>query len=204
MKFAVLVLLPVLIAVTLVYVPNFWVKFAILVDFYTPWVLFDSPIYEQYHQFLLGRLPERAEEPLIEIPHTEATFEVVQKLSQGFTWPVVIRGMLENSSALQLWNEEEFWRQYASEEVLCGTLFDLINDCTMGKFLDERANGKPFYISGASAIFENHPELHDMIDTPQIKAMEPGHRKSTQIFMGVPGMGSDIHCAVGINMYVNK
>lgn len=200
MKKVLLVLIPVLVAVSLVYLPNFWVFLAVLIDYHTPWVLFDSPLYEKYHQFLLSRLPVRDEMPLKEIHHTEATFENLSKLSNGFTWPIVIRGLLENSTALSKWNETDFWMQYAHEEVLCGTLFSLIDDCTVGKFVTELEAGKPFYISGASEIFNNNPELHDMIDNEQIRSIEPGFRKSTQIFMGVPDMGSDIHCAIGINM----
>lgn len=202
MKATFVILIPVLIALSLVYTPNFWVFLAVLVDYHTPWVLFDSPLYEKYHQFLVNRLPEIDEKPLIEIHHTEATFENLNKLSKGFTFPVVIRGLLENSTALTAWNEHEFWQKYANEEVLCGTLFDLIDNCTVGKFFEELGRGKPFYISGASVIFDNHPELHDMIDNEQIRSLEPGNRKSTQVFMGVPDMGSDIHCAIGVNMYV--
>lgn len=200
MKATVLVIIPVLVAVSLVYLPNFWVFLAVLIDYHTSWVLFDSPLYEKYHQFLVSRLPVRDEIPLIEIHHSEATFENLNKLSKGFTWPIVIRGLLENSTALTAWKEPEFWMKYADEEVLCGTLFDLIDDCTVGKFFKELQAGKPFYISGASVIFDHHPELHDMIDNAQIRSLEPGNRKSTQIFMGVPDMGSDIHCAIGVNM----
>jgi hypothetical protein len=200
MRKVIVVLVPVLIALSLVYLPNFWVFLAVLIDYHTSWVLFDSPIYEAYHQFLVGRLPEVPEIPLIEIHHTEATFENLSKLSNKFTWPIVVRGLLENSTALTKWNETDFWMQYENEEVLCGTLFDLIDDCTIGKFFRELNAGKPFYISGASVIFDHHPELHDMIDNEQIRSLEPGIRKSTQVFMGVPDMGSDIHCAIGVNM----
>jgi hypothetical protein len=200
MRSLLLVLIPVLVAISLVYFPNFWVFLAVLVDYHTPWVLFDSPLYEKYHQFLVERLPERPEMPLVEVHHSEATYEKLSKLSNRFAWPVVIRGLLENSTSLSKWNETEFWMKYADEEVLCGTLFNLIDDCTVGKFFNEMNAGNPFYISGASVIFDRNPELHDMIDNEQIRSLEPGIRKSTQIFMGVPDMGSDIHCAIGINM----
>mmetsp|Transcript_21952 Transcript_21952/g.36764 ORF Transcript_21952/g.36764 Transcript_21952/m.36764 type:complete len:364 (-) Transcript_21952:384-1475(-) len=200
-KLTLLVILPVLIGLSLVYLPNFWVQFLCLVDFYTPWVLFDSPLYEKYHNFLIDRLPVRPETPLVEIHHTAANYETLVKLSKGFTFPVVIRGLLENSTAIDSWKEESFWMQYMDEEVLCGTLFDLIPDCTIGKFFNELKEGKPFYISGASIIFDNNPELHDMIDNSQIRDIEPGLRKSTQVFMGVPHMGSDIHAAIGVNIF---
>lgn len=72
--------------------------------------------------------------------------------------------------------------------------------CTIKDFFDEVDAGKPFYVSGASKIFTKHPELTQMVETDRIKMLEPGSRMSTQVFMGLPGMGSDIHCAVGVNM----
>jgi hypothetical protein len=39
-----------------------------------------------------------------------------------------------------------------------------------------------------------------MIDNEAIRSIEPGKRTATQIFMGVTDMGSDIHCAIAINV----
>ena len=198
-----LVLLPVIIAASLVLVPSFWVNVFMLVDFYTPWVLFDSPLYDKYHHFLVDNLPERPEIPLQEIPKEQANYENLSKLSNGFTKPIVIRGLLGNTTDTAKWADPEWWvSNYADEEVLCGTLANVVEDCTVKSFFNERAHGNPFYISGASIIFDKHPELHDMIDNAAIRSIEPGVRTATQIFMGLPKMGSDIHCAIGINMLV--
>jgi hypothetical protein len=43
---------------------------------------------------------------------------------------------------------------YSEEEVLCGTLSEVIEDCTIRSFFKELKAGKPFYISGASNIFD--------------------------------------------------
>ena len=191
---------PILLALSLVYLPNFWVHFAVLVDFYSPWVLFNSTIFEKYHNLSISRLQDREEIPLLEIDHSEASYNNVLKLTKKFTWPIVIRGLLENSTAINQWKDSEFWMQhYADEEMICGVL-DLIEDCNVALFFRELKAGRPFYISGASGIFENHPELHAMIDNEQIRSLEPGQHRATQVFMGVPDMGSDIHCAMGVNM----
>lgn len=198
---AVVLLLPVLVALSLVYLPGFWVNVAMLVDFYTPWVLFDSKLYDQYHHFLVDNLPEKPELPLIEITKDEANYDNMYKLSNGFTFPIVVRGMLNNSVEMKNWGSPEWWIQhYAEEEVLCGTLANVVEDCTIRSFFSELEAGNPFYISGASIIFDKNPELHDMIDNEQIRSIEPGVRTATQIFMGVPKMGSDIHCAIGVNV----
>lgn len=171
------------------------------IDFYTPWVLFESNLYDGYHQFLVSNLKEKPELPIPELTPEEATVTNILKVSNGFTFPFVIRGMLENSTAIHDWNDPNWWlEKYANETVLCGTLSEVVEDCTISYFFNEMKRGKPFYISGASNIFERNPALHDMIDSEAIQAIEPGHRIATQIFMGVPDMGSDIHSAIGVNM----
>ncbi|CAE7553260.1 unnamed protein product, partial [Symbiodinium microadriaticum] len=40
-----------------------------------------------------------------------------------------------------------------------------------------------------------------MVEDDRLKILEPGPRVSTQMFMGLPDMGSDIHCAIGINIF---
>lgn len=190
------------IALSLVLVPSFWVNVFILVDFYTPWILFESKLYDQYHQFLISRLEEREEQPVIEITPAEANAETLFKLSKGYTWPIIIRGMLADAPGISTWNSSKWWREgYGSEPVLCGTLSNVVEDCTISTFFDAIDEGKPFYISGASVIFDRNENLIPMIDNEHVRSLEPGNRMSTQIFMGVPKMGSDIHSAMGINVF---
>lgn len=61
--------------------------------------------------------------------------------------------------------------KYPDEPVLCGTLSEVVENCTVRTFFNELQNGKPFYISGASVIFDKHPVMHDMIDNEHIRAI---------------------------------
>lgn len=197
-----LFLLPVLIAVSLVAFPNFWVMVCMLADYYTPWVLMESPLYDAYHNYLVSSLPERPETPLPEIPASEATLEKVRELTKDFTFPLVIRGLLgSEAEGVKKWATRDFWMEnYGDEELLCGTFSNVVEDCTIKGFFNALDNGSPFYISGASQIFEKHPNLHKMIDSEGIRSIEPANRTATQMFMGLPDMGSDIHAAIGINV----
>lgn len=113
---------PVLIALSLVYVPNFWSGIIVLIDFYSPWVAFESPLYDAYHQFLVSTLSEKAEIPLPEIDASEANYDVLWKKSDGFTFPIVIRGFLGNTSAVQKWGNPNYWiDNYGEDEVMCST-----------------------------------------------------------------------------------
>lgn len=63
-----------------------------LVDFFTPFKAFDSPLVKKYHEHLVSQLPERPEIPLAELPLSEATKESLRIASRDYTFPVVIRG----------------------------------------------------------------------------------------------------------------
>ena len=194
-------LIPIFIALSLVFLPSFWVTLLVFIDYYTPWVLFDSKLYDMYHNFLVSGLSEKPEIPLPELTAAEATYDAVYKATNGFIFPVVIRQLLGNTTGVQNWHKHEWWiDNYGDEPLLCGTLSEVVEDCTVRGFFESWKAGKPFYISGASEIFEKHPELHPMIDNDALRATEPGTRTATQIFMGLPGMGSDIHSAIGVNV----
>lgn len=196
-------ILPVIVALSIVYRSEFWVLLAVVADFYTPWVLFESKAFDIYHQFLVSRLTVKPEIPLPELTAAEATHAAVYKASNGYTFPVVIRNLLGNTTAVQNWGKPEWWVQnYGDEELLCGTLNEVEgDDCTVRGFFRAMKAGRAYYVSGAAQIFERHPELHDMMDNEATRAIEPGFRTASQIFMGVPGTGSDIHTAIGVNVF---
>jgi len=195
------VIIPVLVALSLKYVPHFWVYTAILIDFYTPWVLFDSPMFAQYHEFLVSGLPDREEIPLLEINYTEATKENVRRLTNDYTVPIVIRGLLQNTTAVKYWKDPDWWiENYGDEEALCGTQQAVIENCTFTSFFEAVKNGNPFYIAGAASVFDRRPELQEMLENDAIKAMEPDVRTASQVFIGLPDMGTDVHSAMGINL----
>lgn len=193
--------LPVVLVLTAVFIPSIWVNVCVLVDFYTPWTLFESAWYERYHAFITKGLPDLPEQPLPEISASEATRENVLRLTQGYTFPLVIRGLLANSTSVQKWGDHDWWTErYGEEDLLCGTFSHVMENCTVQAFFDGIRAGTPFYVAGASVIFDRHPELHEMIDNEAIRSLEPAPRMASQVFMGLPGMGSDIHCAAGVNL----
>ena len=198
-------LIPVIVALSLIYTPQFWVCLCIIIDFTTDWEIFRSNYYDSYHKFLVSSLPDRDEMPLQEIHWSEATKEKIKEVTRGYTFPVLIRGLLGDTEAVHLWNDPEWWmKHYPNEEVLCSKkglfLSDQVDNCTITTWYNQLYTDDPYYIVGATSIFDNHPELHRMVNNPKIDAVEPGPRMSTQMFMGLPDHGSDIHCAAGVNM----
>jgi hypothetical protein len=193
--------LVVILAMSLAYFPLFWVNIAVLVDFYSPWVLFDSQWYDTYHQFLVNRLPVRPEMPLPEVSASEADYDLVYKLSKGFTNPIVIRQLFGNTSAFQNWNNPSWWvENYGNEELLCGTQTHVVNGCTIKGFFEALDHGDPFPVSAAAHLVNRHPEIHEMIDNAAIREIEHREGGTTELFMGLSDMGTDIQTAVDGSM----
>jgi hypothetical protein len=197
-----LVAASILLAWSLAYLEHVWIYIFMLVDVFTPWVLFDSPLFAAYHDFLLARRPIVAELPLPELNADSFTKEDVLRLSKGYTFPVVIRRLLVNTSSVSKWSSGEWWvENYGNEPTLCGTFDSVRATCVVKDFFDAVQNNESFYISGASKLFANNAELGDMIEDPRVKQLEPGPHVATQIFMGLTDMGSDIHSAMGVNIF---
>lgn len=191
------------IALSFVYLPNFWWHLFMVVDWCTPWEMFNDPYIAKYHEFLMDRLPVRPELPAIEIPLSEATADVVYERSNGYITPIIIRGAVANVSAITKWTDKQFWLDnYADTDVMCKFVGGVDNpSCTIKEAMGEAENSERTYISGESRIFTKHPELLDMVDSPFVESLIKGTRLFTQIFMGYPKMGSDIHAAVGCNVF---
>lgn len=194
--------IPALIYISLIYLPGFWIYVFMSIDYLTPWKLFDSPAFDAYHDFLMSGRPVVDEKSIPELHANNFTREDVLRLSKDYTFPVIIREVLVNSSGVAKWPDGDWWMEhYKDEEILCGTLDSVRDECTVGDFFTEVKNGKPFYISGASKIMTRNPDLAAMVEDPRIPQIEPGERVSTQIFMGLKNMGSDIHSAMGVNIF---
>ena len=193
--------IPVALCMALIYLPNVCIYGFLLVDFLTPWKTFESPLFLKYHEFLVNRLPHKEEIPIPTLDMSNFSVKAFKELSRDYTFPVVVRGMLHNATGLQHWSDNEWWvKNYGDEQILCGTFDNVRPSCTITDFFEEVEAGNAFYVSGASKIFGRNPDLRAMVDVEQVEAIEPGNRVSTQIFMGLQGMGSDMHAAIGVNL----
>jgi len=72
--------------------------------------------------------------------------------------------------------------------------------CLLQDAMSDSAD-KRRYVTGESKLFLRRPELLDMLETPYVDSIEPGQRAFSQIFLGFPGMGSDVHTAIGVNYF---
>lgn len=159
----ILVVSIIFVGATLLYVPTIWVHVLILADYYyEPFVIFDSPLAKSYHDFLMGRLPETPEIPLPELPLEKLTKESLEAFSKGYTFPVVIRGLLKDLPATQKWGNRTWWaEEYGDEEVLCKYIEQIGDDsppaCTIKLAMGDEEGNDRMYISGE---FTNNEHVH--------------------------------------------
>ena len=84
------------------------------------WKSFTDPYVQKYHAYLISKLPDLDPLPAVELPLEYATFETVERLSHGYTIPIIIRGALKNATALTTWTNKQWWiDNYGDESVLC-------------------------------------------------------------------------------------
>lgn len=149
-----LVLAPLAVALSLLYAPTVWVHALILLDYYyEPYVIFNSPLAKSYHDFLMDRLPNRPEIPLPELPLDLLSKESLYEYSKGYTFPVVIRGLLKDLPAINSWGNRSWWaEEYGGEEVLCKYVEQMGSEgppaCTIKLSLGDSNGNNRLYISG--------------------------------------------------------
>lgn len=105
---------------------------------------------------------------------------------------------------MEVWKSADWWKEnYGNESVLCKYVESLGDapSCTIKDALGDADGKNRLYISGESRLFVRRPELKDMVDSLAVEDIAPGRPVFTQIFLGYNGMGSDIHSAIGCNMF---
>lgn len=152
--YVLVVLTPLAMAASVLYVPTIWVHMLIVLDYYyEPFVMFNSPLAKSYHDFLMDRLPVRPEIPLPELALADVSKEALYEMSKGYTFPVVIRGMLKGMPAIDSWGNRTWWaEEYGDEEVLCKYVEQMGSDgppaCTIKLALGDEEGNNRMYISG--------------------------------------------------------
>jgi len=148
--------------------------------------------------------------------------ELFQFLSRKKTTPVVLRGLIKDSEAVSNWSAEYFSEKYGDISVLTlrkpedmqGTAYTSFNraldfkNLVLRDSIESMCNGKEtLYINNITQIFYNNPELVDQLDLDNIQRVSPGVDSKNwlkiNMFMGGPGTGSSLHCAVGGNFFFN-
>jgi hypothetical protein len=201
-----LLLLTVALPLVIIFSPNITFHILMVIEFFTPFPfkIFSSPLVLQYHEYLMSKLPEIPELPAVELSLQDLTRESLRIASHDYTFPVVIRGALKDLPAIKLWGNASWWiENYGKENVLCKYVVKAGDApaCTIGDALNINSPSDRLYISGEARLFQKNKELEEMVASPFIDSVSPGRPVFTQLFMGYGNMGSDVHAAIGCNMF---
>jgi len=192
--------------------PNFFWHGIMIVDYMMPtngWKMFNDPYVERYHEYLISRLPDIPEKDAVVLPLETTTKETLRAASHGYTVPVIVRKAAADVQAITKWTNQSWWiENYGDEEVLCKYVEGIKDGespaCTIKDAIGSIKSGdrsSRMYVSGESKLFVRRPELEEMVQSPFLDSIAPGKRVFTQLFMGFPGMGSDVHAAIGCNLF---
>lgn len=202
-----LLVIAAVVPLVIIFLPNFFYHILMIIEFfipYPPFKLFTSPLVQRYHSYLMDQLPERDEIPLYELPLAQLTKESLREVSRDYTFPVVIRGALVDLPAIKKWDNISWWLDnYGNEAVLCKYVVKAGDApaCTIKDAINVDNPSERLYISGEARLFQRHKELEEMVSSDFINSVSPGTPVFTQLFLGYGNMGSDIHAAIGCNMF---
>jgi hypothetical protein len=203
----------------------------ILLDYFSLINSFTNSLVTSYHEKLLNKLPLQPEQSIPFLFQHNVTKELFYEVSRGYTFPVVIKGWNGNEAnedsfdAMKIWKNIDWWiENYGNETVLCKDISDgiAVNSCTISDALsssevgaeargnlaregnddDQKAKQVKYYVVGEAKLFQKYPELEVMLRSNVTKnELAPGKHIFTQLFMGYGGMGSDVHSALGCNLF---
>jgi hypothetical protein len=141
--------------------------------------------------------------------------------------PIVIKGLARDSFACKTWSSSFFLDNYGDTKLLTlkrGDKFKTDNaytsftqklDCDYVSLKENIENmlikttdtTNSVYINNVMEIFDKHPELVKHLELNNILKIDDSINEETwlkvQLFMGGPGTGSSLHCAVGGNFFFN-
>jgi len=210
MKHKILPLIFLGLALVPVLLPNLFWHILMLADHYTSWNMSKSAWVWRYHQFLVSTLPDRPELPAPELSIEGITFEKLKAASNGFTRPVIMRGAADQAAAFPHFGNRSWWiENYGDEPVECRRIGGDHNDETievtireaLTSVLNKDNKNGGIYVAGENKIFHRRPELKQIVNSTILDEIAPGTRAVQQIFIGYPGMGTDVHNAIGVNFF---
>jgi len=176
----------------------------------------------------LAKLSFIEPQPLSEIPIDELNMENVYKVSQGFTQPFVVRGLIKDFECVKKWNLNYFENEYGDIDMLSfsdnnvsykqnkGSNLKVCNDknnlCTLKEIIEGIRNGEPVYVNNISKLFSVSEQAKSELDLDKMgeimnNKMFKNPRESnsfvSQLFLGGKNTGTNLHCASNINFFFN-
>lgn len=176
----------------------------------------------------LERLPLIESKPVPEILIENLTQENVAKISNHFTEPFVVRGLIKDFDCVKKWNLDYFEKEFGDVEVLSfsddknlaysktqSTKLKICksdnNLCSMKEICESIKKGDPIYVNNISKLFTENEQARNelnLVKMDQIinEKFIKQKRKSdflSQLFLGGKNTGTSLHSSSNINFFFN-
>jgi hypothetical protein len=168
---------------------------------------YKSPLFLRLLKHEWSKLEEVEAMPFPEIAAENFTRELFWEVTNGLVGPVVIRGAIKNSTAVNEWGKEFFVQNYPDAPVVAkqtfGSMYFKTVRTTMREFYEALEEGVDANLVSSSSIFAKHPELLEQIMTPfEADFITPEGKKVYlhQLFI-TPGSRTKHHAELGGNLY---
>jgi len=175
----------------------------------------------------LERLPLVESKPVPEILIENLTQENVAKISNHFTEPFVVRGLIKDFDCVKKWDLDYFEKEFGDVEVLSFADKNVMysknqstklkkcksdnNLCSMKEICESIKKGDPIYVNNISKLFTENEQarnelnlnkMDQMINEKFIKQKRKGDFLS-QLFLGGKNTGTSLHSSSNINFFFN-
>lgn len=177
----------------------------------------------------LAKLPLIEPQSLPEIPIDELNTENVYKVSQGFTQPFVVRGLIKDFECVNKWNLNYFENEYGDIDMLSfseknsvsykyneGSKLKKCNSknnlCSLKEIIQGIRKGEPVYVNNISKLFSVSEQAKSELDLEKMgvilnnnmfKTPREANRFVSQLFLGGKNTGTNLHSASNINFFFN-
>ena len=177
----------------------------------------------------LAKLPTIECERLPEIPINELNTKNVYKISNGFTQPFVVRGLIKDFECVKKWDLNYFEKEYGDIELLSfseqnsisykyndGSKLKVCNSennlCSLKEVIQGIRNSEPVYVNNISKLFSVSEQAKNELDLEKIgkimnesmfKTPRESNRFVSQLFFGGKNTGTNLHSASNINFFFN-
>lgn len=195
-----------------VFRPHDTVSFtAFMLASFTPWTHSSSPLFMNYLRSEWEKMPEVEASPMIEFTMANFSRDEMLRLTKNMALPVVIRGAVAETEAVELWSRDHFLEFYPNESVVVREMIDdgfgkatvRMESRTFSEFFLMKDKGRNVSIVASSSVFYHNQKLKDDIRSPIEESMEgPNHEPlSVNQFFITPGGRSWYHNALGNNVF---
>lgn len=183
---------------------------------------------KNYRGRILEGMPFIESTPLPELSINDLSKESVSEISQNFTKPFIIRGLIKDFECVKKWDLNYFEKEYGKIEVPAFSVTEesvsysksnstKIKQCNNSNFCSIETicksikSGEPLYINNISKLFTESEQARNELNLGKMSEIMNNKFLSnpknndfmSQLFLGGKNTGTALHCASNVNFFFN-